>query len=1207
MIHLLYAHHPELLALGLAERLAREPAPERQLLHPFEIVVPNRNLKVWLTYELTRRLKAVGHLRFRFLSEFLAGAVTCNPPVPPLMTQDTLMLRLLDLVDRPELHENSLLQPVVHYLFPPNADEREREVRRLQFVETIAGLFLEYEFSRPRMCEAWSRRELTTREPLHRRLETWQAELWRLLRRPHLDADGNELPGLQPLSHRFRGLTAERVKARTPVHLFAFSYMARGYVECLHQLSEFRDVYLYTLNPCREFWEDVETPQEQRRRNGLSVPHLGASILDEPSDDPFGLHVEMENPLLQMWGKPGRENIRFLNEAVDCDFETVYPDDRDHPETLLQRLQEDIYRRLAPTDPAAVVPPVRADGSLKLLTAPSVRREAEVIADEIRRLVFDARESSLPLHFSDIAIIVPPGQKDRYFSHLRAVFQESGDIPHNLPHTPEHRHPLEAAAMIFSLPFGEWRRPDLLRIMQHRAVTSRFPHLDAECVQQWCNECAVFRGRSFADQQNTYIRSDMYNWDQARMRIALGSFMEPGPDDAPHVFETTQARLIPAAVSLEQRPAAAAFLDLMYAFEQLHEDFARGSRLLSEWSDVFLHWFRRFLGPYRDEPNGEQRLREQAEKAILDLGRLEGAQTVRVSPFIAVRMLLTRLEALEGESPRYLSRGVSISSFLPMRPIPFRVIFMAGMSEGRFPSADRRHTLDLRACHRLPGDVSPREQDRYLFLETLLSARDKIYLSYQDRDEITLDPLQPSIVIQELLSVLRTRYLTESDFELLTIRHPLRRDASAYWDDSTSGHLKGCCNSSEAAQEAFCRQVHDSLAHSRPEGNARERLRQAWPSLPESTRAAVVACAGTVGTGKEPREFESAGHPDGGRRSSGSRSDIRLSLTRLRDFLTCPLQGSAQIHLHLGDEADDTAFHEDREPLTAAFLPLRTLCNEVFFRATASKLRGDQPDLNTIWDECARYADLRGDIPADFFGEPVRSKGIVQVEAWLQNLSELDITGTTLTRFISGSSFTATQGVSLPPLELEVPAQPGGERKQVRLTGTIGPLLHTPDRLLLLNLCHSSQPKPEHFLLLHLQHLFLTACGRFTSLPAEYAPLTLGMKSSRSVRIHPGLAQERAREVLGAIMSDLTAGFHEYLYPFPLVETLLHSETSDLTEEVWEERVRSLYAEDSRHAPWFAGRPLRTPTEYPVLPLEAARERRHRWFDEFFQAQRRIS
>ncbi|HNV71515.1 MAG TPA: exodeoxyribonuclease V subunit gamma, partial [Candidatus Ozemobacteraceae bacterium] len=311
---------------------------------------------------------------------------------------------------------------------------------------------------------------------------------------------------------------------------------------------------------------------------------------------------------------------------------------------------------MAPASPQDVSPPVSADGSLQLLTAPSVRREAEVIADEIRRLVYQARHEAHPLRFSDIAIIVPPGQRERSFAHLRAVFQETDDIPHNLPHTPEHRQSLEAAALIFQLPFGEWRRPELLRIMQHRAIVSRRPHLDNESIQGWCDECSVFRGRSFSDQKHTFINASMYNWDQARTRVALGAFMSPGSSSAPHLVEVGETRLLPASVTAEQWPAAASFLDLLAQLEQLHQDYSAGPRPLANWADTFLHWFRRLLGPYRDEPPGEQRLREQAERAILGMSDLEGARVVQVSPFIAVQMLLSRLEALEGESPRYLSR-----------------------------------------------------------------------------------------------------------------------------------------------------------------------------------------------------------------------------------------------------------------------------------------------------------------------------------------------------------------------------------------------------------------------------------------------------------------------------------------------------------------------------------------------------------------------
>src|SRR5439155_2089744 len=107
----------------------------------------------------------------------------------------------------------------------------------------------------------------------------------------------------------------------------------------------------------------------------------------------------------------------------------------------------------------------------------------------------------------------------------------------------------------------------------------------------------------------------------------------------------------------------------------------------------------------------------------------------------------------------WLGEGVAVSTLLPMRALPFRAVFVLGLGEGEFPAANRRDALDLRAAGRRPGDVTPAERDRYLFLETLLSARERLVLSYVGRDERTGEELRPSSVVQELLEVLARAYV----------------------------------------------------------------------------------------------------------------------------------------------------------------------------------------------------------------------------------------------------------------------------------------------------------------------------------------------------------------------------------------------------------------------------------------------------------------
>ena len=103
----------------------------------------------------------------------------------------------------------------------------------------------------------------------------------------------------------------------------------------------------------------------------------------------------------------------------------------------------------------------------------------------------------------------------------------------------------------------------------------------------------------------------------------------------------------------------------------------------------------------------------------------------------------------------YLAEGVTVSSFQPMRPIPFKAVFLLGMGEGLFPTPYHRDTLDLRYIpvrlnpavqghafrERRLGDVSVTERDRYMFLETLVSTGKHLVMSYVSRNDRTDDKL----------------------------------------------------------------------------------------------------------------------------------------------------------------------------------------------------------------------------------------------------------------------------------------------------------------------------------------------------------------------------------------------------------------------------------------------------------------------------------
>ena len=124
-----------------------------------------------------------------------------------------------------------------------------------------------------------------------------------------------------------------------------------------------------------------------------------------------------------------------------------------------------------------------------------------------------------------------------------------------------------------------------------------------------------------------------------------------------------------------------------------------------------------------------------------------------------------------------------------MRSLPFRFVFLCGLGEGRFPVPSGPDPLDLTLVHRSIGDVNSRERDKYLFLETLVSARERLYLSYVDRDAQTGEPLEPSPVVNELVRYLQKQHMGALSKYWIQ-KQPLRRFDQAYFPEGRSGEMR---------------------------------------------------------------------------------------------------------------------------------------------------------------------------------------------------------------------------------------------------------------------------------------------------------------------------------------------------------------------------------------------------------------------------------
>ncbi len=742
-------------------------------------------------------------------------------------------------------------------------------------------------------------------------MERWQRALWCEVR---ARAASRGVVPLHEALARLEGRSPTPGALPTTFHVVGLSYVARIFQWVFGAMGARADLSLYVLNPCREFWEDVAAESELRAR--LEEP---TEVLDR-EDDP---------PLLTWWGRPGREHVHLLGELTGGDREERFDLPTEVRETrgsLLARVQDDVLERRA--FPEGRVP---ADGTIEAFACPGVRREVESVAEEIWRLVRASRADT-PLRFHEIAVLVHADDRDTYLPHVAAVFGQARRIPHHVVDLSlqSESRVVEAASLLVDVLLSRFSRPEVLALLRHPAlrVPGASSELDRAAWARIVDRLGVFHGRDGEDLAGTYLAPatlgiDAVSWAQAASRLALGAFLECETDARP--FESATGPIHPEPGEADEAtPSLALIVRSLIADARFSET---AELPLSAWAVFFEALFTGYLEARGDREESELRRCLAACRAVAErevgadpvgedgaTASAEGSassfaatntssRVARVRVHVAAELLREGLASLGGARGEYLADGVVVSALAPMRAIPFRVVFVLGMGEGRFPTSERRDPLDLRAQRRRIGDVTPAERDKYVFLETLLCARERFVVSWVARDELTGEAIAPSPVVVQLLELLQRRYVTDGE---IVRSFPLRRHDEHHEGralrEATLESL--ACRAGEALHRAAGREVKldEVRAHGGPLAEllvVHERIDEPRADAPTSDAERRVRAGDSRSTGDGARGVSAI--------ERRTEDELVVSLSALRRFLASPLRGWASAVLRLEREDDDEA------------------------------------------------------------------------------------------------------------------------------------------------------------------------------------------------------------------------------------------------------------------------------------------------------------
>ncbi len=770
-----FVHHRSNRVERLAEHLAEHLPAFRgnDPFAPFPVVVGSRAMARWLSHELaTHRGVAAGIVYplprrgiFAAIESLLSGLERIDPDLdaPDPFAPDALALRILPLLHHERDGAFARLADSI-----TTRTENGRVVadfRSLAFARELADVLDRLIHEAPDVALRWARGQ---------RVPEDHAPLAHLLARLGVaEADDSPAARLSALE----ALAPSRVpEGFSPLVLFGLSTLGPGDRRRLRALAAKIDVHLFSVVPTLAFFE----------------PGRRARV--EPEN--------VENPVLAALGRGSATLVDLDVEASPQDgLHEVGPGpDAGASPSLLVRLQ----RWIAGADPldADRIPwPVGDDdASFAVHAAPGALRQCEVVRD----LLLEAFAADRTLMPKDVVIQTPDpatyaplmslvlaregievaddGTRRRLFEPIPAVAADIGlreqnvvaEILLRLLHLASGRIVASAVAELLAL------EPVQAALGLSAEAAAAAGALLADAGFTW-GGCAEDRERLLErfDDRNLAVpeggADDQFTARFGAARLALGVAQhDPHPlwvqapaADGGHRFVEVAPRVAEGSTQAE---AASVLVLALRRLDRLHHEFTT-PRTVEDWVATLA----RALDAWCVLPADRAFLRREVDDVLDGWRRAAEGACVLLDVDAVVGHLEQRLDRpARGDRP--VTGAVTISGLEPLRAVPFRIVVLLGMDDGAFPRGDTRPAYDPLA----PGAPLRKEVrlldradvDRHILLEALLSARDRLVVTFTGRDPHTNEPRPAAVPIEELLATVGA--LTGRGRDDLVVEHPLQ-------------------------------------------------------------------------------------------------------------------------------------------------------------------------------------------------------------------------------------------------------------------------------------------------------------------------------------------------------------------------------------------------------------------------------------------------
>lgn len=744
MLYTYPSNRLEDLALLLSEVMKRRHSG---LLEKTTIIVPSPGMQHWLNLQLCKHLGVTLNLDCPMPTRFLwdtARNILGESSIPKQSPykREVLNWRILDILrDLESLEE--FPANIINGFWKNALSDQDKQDKQFQFALQLADVFEQYLVFRPDWLARFESSQIPVCDDQTKcDVLMWQAWFWRQL----VDSMPNHPMALQ--KQAIEALEKTQYSLSEDIYIFAVNTISPTYLQFFDAVSAQTNVHFFQLNPCVNYWGDAKSDlaiaREHRKRAYIN------------SFDENNLH-----PLLRNLGQQGRDLCNMIADLKHYEIAgfNELTNEPQQVESMLGHLQREILLGEIQEKSFA------NDQSISVNACYSEVRELQVLKDKLLYL-FDHDKSLQP---KDVLVMCP--SIETYSPYINSIFTQTNDETLSLPVSVSDRRPIESEPLLnafmtlLSLASARFSVEDVMDLLSSPSMAEKFQlnQDDLSFCMFVIKELAIFE--ALDDQHKSSlvgvnVRDVQHTWAWGMNRLLTGLYVaindELVDDLAPYVnIEGSRAETMGR---------------FMAAVEQLEQtiDILKKAYVPTEWKSI-LHQIITQCFEITKQDTFAELLLYRSIQSLSDnqeLASFDGKISCEL-----IHQALSQVLSIPETRSQFYSGNITFCSMLPMRSIPFQVIAILGLNQTDFPRQEQ--VFDINLMHSLPprmGDRSRRGDDRYLFLESILSARKHLHLSYQHRKISDNSDRQPSLMLSMLIDHCRANYTQDA---LPVVEHPL--------------------------------------------------------------------------------------------------------------------------------------------------------------------------------------------------------------------------------------------------------------------------------------------------------------------------------------------------------------------------------------------------------------------------------------------------